>query len=89
MADGSIVSVRRTRSVPGAPAISLAAVVPLTADSGTYRLRARAVDTEGHLGNPSQYFTLTIVPPKTPPNATPAVQIAKATPQGPVTAMKS
>jgi len=56
---------------------------------GSYRLRARAVDADGHLGNPSQFFTLTIVPPKTPSKATPAVEISKATPQGPVTAMNT
>lgn len=52
---------------------------------GKYRLRARAVDADGHLGNPSQYFTLSIVPPKTS-KATPAVQVGEATPHGPVKA---
>ena len=54
---------------------------------GKYHLRVRAVDAEGHLGNPSQYFTLSIIPPKTPPKATPAVRIARATPHGPVAAL--
>jgi methionine-rich copper-binding protein CopC len=52
---------------------------------GKYQLRARAVDADGHLGNPSQYFTLSIVPPKTP-KAAPAVQVGEATPHGPVKA---
>jgi hypothetical protein len=56
---------------------------------GKYKLRARAVDAEGHLGNPSQFFTLSIVPPKNPPKAAPAAQIAQPTPQGPVGAMRS
>jgi methionine-rich copper-binding protein CopC len=56
---------------------------------GTYRLRVRAIDEAGHLGNSSQFFNLTIVPPKTPPTATPAVQVGHTTPQGPITALKS
>lgn len=56
---------------------------------GSYKLRIRAVDEAGHLGNSSQYFTLSIVPPKGHSKAEPAVQIAQATPQGPVKALKS
>jgi hypothetical protein len=54
---------------------------------GTYRLRVRAVDEAGHLGNSSPYFLLSIVPPRN--QASPSVQVARTTPAGPVTAMNS
>lgn len=58
-------------------------------DVGTYRLRVRAIDEAGHLGNSSPYFLLSIVPPRNPTSASPAVQVAATTPDGPVKAMKS
>jgi methionine-rich copper-binding protein CopC len=49
---------------------------------GTYRLRIRAIDEAGHLGNSSPYFLLSIVPPRNSPSASTAAATA-----GPVTAM--